>query len=57
LVKILLVEDDARIARFVQRGLEAEGYAVEVADDGEDGLELCRSNGYAVVVSTACCPG
>jgi two-component system, OmpR family, response regulator len=57
LVKILLVEDDARIARFVQRGLEAEGYAVEVADDGEDGLELCRSNDYAVVILDRMLPG
>jgi two-component system, OmpR family, response regulator len=57
LVKILLVEDDARIARFVQRGLEAEGYAVEVADDGDDGLELCRSNDYAVVILDRMLPG
>jgi two-component system, OmpR family, response regulator len=57
LVKILLVEDDARIARFVQRGLEAEGYAVEVADGGEDGLELCRSNDYALVILDRMLPG
>jgi DNA-binding response OmpR family regulator len=44
LAKILVVEDDPRIARFVRRGLEAEGYAVEVADHGEDSLEACRSN-------------
>ena len=39
LARILLIEDDPRIARFVRRGLEAEGYAVEVADNGEDGLD------------------
>lgn len=55
--KVLLVEDDPRIARFVRRGLEAEGYAVEVAANGEDGLELCRSNDYAVVVLDRKLPG
>lgn len=49
-MKVLLVEDDPRIARFVKRGLEAEGYAVDVADNGEDGLELCRSGDYPLVI-------
>ena len=57
MVKILLIEDDPRIARFVRRGLEAEGYAVEVADHGEDGLEQCRSNDYAVVILDRMLPG
>jgi DNA-binding response OmpR family regulator len=52
-----MVEDDPRIARFVRRGLEAEGYAVEVADQGEDSLELCRSNDYAVVILDRMLPG
>ena len=50
MTNVLLVEDDPRIARFVRRGLEAEGYGVEVAGNGEDALELCRSNDYALVV-------
>jgi two-component system, OmpR family, response regulator len=57
LVKVLLVEDDPRIARFVRRGLEAEGYAVEVADHGEDALELCRANEYAIVILDRMLPG
>ena len=57
LAKILVVEDDPRIARFVRRGLEAEGYAVEVVDHGEDGLEACRSNEYAVVILDRMLPG
>jgi DNA-binding response OmpR family regulator len=57
LTKILLVEDDPRIARFVQRGLMAEGYAVEVADNGDDALELCRGNGYALVILDRMLPG
>jgi len=41
-VKILIVEDDARIADFLQRGLRAEGHAVQVARDGCSGLALAR---------------
>jgi DNA-binding response OmpR family regulator len=48
--KLLLVEDDPRIARFVKRGLEAEGYAVDTVDRGEDALELCRSADYPLIV-------
>jgi two-component system, OmpR family, response regulator len=48
--KVLLIEDDPRVVRFVRRGLAAEGYTVDVAENGEDGLELCRSNDYDVVV-------
>jgi two-component system, OmpR family, response regulator len=50
LSKVLLIEDDPRVVRFVRRGLSAEGYAVDVAENGEDGLELCRSNQYDVIV-------
>lgn len=56
-MKVLLVEDDPRIARFVKRGLEAEGYAVDVADNGEDGLELCRSGDYPLVILDRMLPG
>ena len=37
-MKVLLVEDDVKIATAIQRGLDAEGFAVEVAFDGDDGL-------------------
>ena len=57
LAKVLLVEDDPRIARFVKRGLEAEGYAIDVAESGEDAIELCRSNDYVVVILDRMLPG
>jgi two-component system, OmpR family, response regulator MprA len=41
--KILLVEDELAIARFIGRGLQREGYAVTVANDGETGLEMAFS--------------
>ena len=55
--KVLLIEDDPRVVRFVRRGLAAEGFAVDVAENGEDGLELCRSNDYDLVVLDRMLPG
>lgn len=37
-MRILLVEDDKKVANFIHKGLEEEGYAVDVAEDGETGL-------------------
>ncbi len=45
-----MVEDDARIAKTVRRGLEAEGFAVDNALDGADGLWLATENIYDVIV-------
>ena len=41
-VRVLVVDDEARLAAALQRGLQAEGFAVDVAGDGQDGLELAR---------------
>jgi two-component system OmpR family response regulator len=49
-VKLLLVEDDARLAAALARGLTAEGFTVEVAADGDDGLWLAREGGFDLVV-------
>jgi DNA-binding response OmpR family regulator len=49
-VKLLLVEDDAKIAGAVQRGLEAEGFRVEVATDGDDGLWRATESAYDLIV-------
>ena len=38
-MKILVIEDEGRILSFLARGLEAEGYRVEAASDGREGLE------------------
>ena len=50
MAKILLVEDDDRIVGFIKRGLEAEGYLVDVASSGEDALAMMRESSYALVV-------
>jgi DNA-binding response OmpR family regulator len=49
-VNILVVDDERRMARAIQRGLAAEGFAVEVAYNGEDGLHLAREGGFDVIV-------
>src|SRR6266480_4615922 len=49
-MRILVVEDERPIAEFVLRGLEAEGYSVTCAYDGEEGLALARTGDYALVV-------
>ena len=38
-MRILLIEDDIRIVNFIKRGLEAKGYAVDTASNGQDGLD------------------
>jgi DNA-binding response OmpR family regulator len=42
-MNILIVEDDSRIADFLQRGLKAEGYRVTIARNGHDGLHLAKA--------------
>ncbi len=49
-MKILVVEDDRRIASFLERGLSAEGYQVSVEHDGRDGLERARQDDFDILV-------
>jgi DNA-binding response OmpR family regulator len=49
-VRLLVVEDEARLAAALQRGLQAEGFAVDVAGDGQDGLELARHGEYDAMI-------
>jgi DNA-binding response OmpR family regulator len=48
--KVLVIDDEPKIVSFVTRALSARGYDVDNAGNGEDGLELIRLGGYAVVV-------
>jgi two-component system, OmpR family, response regulator len=56
-MRILVVEDDKLVARAVRRGLEAEGYAVDVALDGTDGAWLAAENEYDALVLDVMLPG
>lgn len=49
-MRILLVEDDTKIASFILKGLKAEGFAVDHAVDGEQGLDLALTEPYAAAV-------
>ena len=56
-MRILVVEDEARILAFLTRGLEAEGYTVVAADNGRDGLALAVSGAWDLVVLDLLLPG
>jgi DNA-binding response OmpR family regulator len=49
-MRVLVVEDERRMAAALQRGLQAEGFAVDLAYDGEEGLHLALLGDYDVVV-------
>src|SRR5262245_45696157 len=50
MMRILLVEDEEKVSRFIVRGLIAEGFAVDAALDGQSGLELATTYDYDLVV-------
>ena len=56
-MRLLLVEDDARIARFVAKGLREQSYAVDVATNGDDALYQAAINAYDLVVLDVMIPG
>ncbi|MCF3649312.1 response regulator transcription factor [Opitutaceae bacterium LMO-CP1] len=56
-VRILVVEDDAKIASFVVKGLKQEGYAVDHAPDGDTGLSLATTTSYDAAVVDVMLPG
>ncbi len=56
-MKLLLVEDDKKLATAVKRGLEAEGFSVEVSFDGDDGLWRATEGTYDLIVLDIMLPG
>jgi DNA-binding response OmpR family regulator len=56
-MKLLLVEDDKKIAAAVKRGLESEGFTVEVALDGTHGLWLATEGSYDLIILDILLPG
>lgn len=49
-MKLLLVEDEHRLAQAIKEGLEQEAYAVDVCYDGEDGYNAARNDEYDVII-------
>ena len=56
-MRLLVVDDEPRLARALARGLGAEGFVVEVAADGPSGLEQARYGDYDVIVLDVMLPG
>lgn len=56
-LRILVVEDEERIRSFLQRGLSYEGYRVDIAEDGQTGLDLARDNPPDLVLLDVMLPG
>jgi two-component system OmpR family response regulator len=56
-VKVLLIEDDKKIAAAVKRGLDAEGFQVEVANEGDDGLWRASEHRYDLLILDLMLPG
>src|SRR5947209_5037690 len=57
LMRLLLVEDDARIARFVAKGLREESYAVDAVENGNDAVYQTEINDYDLIVLDVMIPG
>lgn len=56
-MRILVIEDEEKVARFIQRGLEEEHYTVDLAYDGKTGLEMAQSGIYDAIVLDLMLPG
>ena len=56
-MKLLLVEDDDKIASTVRRGLEAEGFSVSIASNGHDGIWLASEATFDLIVLDIMLPG
>jgi DNA-binding response OmpR family regulator len=56
-MRLLLVEDEEKVAAFIVRGLEAERFAVDVAADGGSAIELSNAYQYDLVILDLMLPG
>jgi heavy metal response regulator len=56
-MRILLIEDDKRVASVVTRGLKAESYVIDVANEGKEGLELAAAYNYDLIILDIMLPG
>ena len=49
-MRILVIEDEEKIANFIRRGLKEEGYSVDTAHDGENGYFLAETEVYDLII-------
>jgi len=57
MTRVLLVEDDPRISSFIKRGLEAEGYVLDVVANGRDALAIAEEQEHALIILDRMLPG
>lgn len=55
-MKILLIEDDLRVAELIKRGLEEQGFSISLAYEGETGRKLAISNEYDLIITDIVLP-
>ena len=56
-MRILVVEDEPKVASFIRRALEEESYAVDAANNGNDGLDMAQGGSYDLVILDLMLPG
>lgn len=56
-MKILIIEDDRKIASFVKKGLKEHGYVMDVCHDGDEGYDLASGESYDVILLDIMLPG
>jgi two-component system OmpR family response regulator len=56
-MRVLVIEDESRMAGLLKRALQEEGHAVDVAADGQEGLWLATENAYTAIVLDVMLPG
>src|SRR5215207_3060593 len=49
-MRVLVIEDETKMADFIKRGLEEEGIAVDIAADGDDGLSRAKAGSYDLII-------
>lgn len=56
-MQLLIVEDEVKLALYLQKGLREEGFTVDVANDGVTGLEAASQHRYDLIVLDGMLPG
>lgn len=56
-MRILVVEDEKKVAAFIKRGLEEEGYQVDAVHDGEEGVRMAMDDPYDLLILDVMLPG
>ena len=56
-MKVLVVEDDKKLSSFIQKGLEAEGFGVDLCRNGDEGFVLATTREYDAMVLDVMLPG